>query len=297
MAGAYGMNSPLAHMIAINAEVLLSVAVCAVFARSSLRRNYPWMFRYLAVQAVTAVIIDFLLYGPLLASPMDYTKAHFVVYRLGFLLTSGLLFMSCLDVYRQTMAPLPGLARMGTTVFTWAAIASVLVTATTLTSITPGPGMIAKIGLQLLRCAGATELCLLALLLLCMRAIGLSMRSRPLGFALGLGLMASIDCAKSVVAMLQAGASPAVQLGFEFSSILTFGIWLTYSLMPEPVRKAVTVPVNSAIYKWDQIASALGHKGTQVAVQQPSPSFFLVDVEKVVERAFTRTLKGKESES
>jgi hypothetical protein len=296
MAGAYGMNSSLAHMIAINADVVLSVAVCAVFARSSLRRSYPWMFRYLSVQAVTAVIIDFLLYGPLLASPMDYTKAYFAVYWLGFLLTSGLLFMSCLDVYRQTMAPLPGLARMGTTVFTWAAIASVLVTATTLTSITPGQDMIAKVGLQLLRCAGATELCLLALLLLSMRAIGLSMRSRPLGFALGLGLMASIDCAKSIVAMVQVGSSPAVQLGFEFSSILTFVIWMTYSLMPEPTRKAVTVPVNSAIYKWDQIASALGHKGTQVAVQ-PSPSFFLVDVEKVVERAFVRTLKGKESES
>jgi len=296
MAGAYGMNSSLAHMIAINADVLLSVGVCAVFARSSLRQNYPWMFRYLSVQAVTAVIIDFLLYGPLLASPMDYTRAYFVVYWLGFLLSSGLLFMSCLDVYRQTMAPLPGLARMGTTVFTWAAIASVLVTATTFTSIAPGPGMVARIGLQLLRCAGATELCLLALLLLSMKAIGLSMRSRPLGFALGLGLMATVDCAKSVLAMLQTGPSPAIQLGIECSAMLTFGIWIGYALMPEPVRKAVTVPVNSAIYKWDQIASALGHKGTQVAVQ-PSPSFFLVDVEKVVERAFVRTLKSKESES
>ena len=58
---------------------------------------------------------------------------------------------------------------------------------------------------------------------------------------------------------------------------------------------AVPVPINSAIYKWDQIASALG-KNTQV-VMQPSQSFFLVDVEKVVERAFSRTLKGKESES
>ena len=296
MAGAHGMNSPFAHMFAINAEVLLSVAVCAVFARASLRRNYPWMFRYLLVQAITAVIIDFLLYGPLLASPVDYTKAHFVVYWLGFLLTSGLLFMSCLDVYRQTMAPLPGLARMGTTVFSWAAIASVLVTATTLTSIAPGQDRLAKIGLQLLRCAGATELCLLALLLLSMRAIGLSMRSRPLGFALGLGLMASVDCAKSAVAMLQAGASPDVQLGLEFSSVLTFGIWIAYALMPEPAAKAVTVPVNSAIYKWDKIARVLGRTETQVAVQ-PSQSFFLVDVEKVVERAFTRTLKGKESES
>jgi hypothetical protein len=290
------MNSSLSHMIAIHVDVLLSVAVFAIFFRSSLRRDYPWMFRYMAVQAVTAVIIDFLLYGPLLASPMDYTKIYFVTYWSGFLLSSGLLFLSCLDVYRQAMAPLPGLARMGTTVFTWAAIASILVTATTFTSITPGPGMIAKIGLQLLRCAGATELCLLALLLLSMRAIGLSPRSKPLGFALGLGLMASIDCAKSVVTMLQVAASPVVQLGFEVATILTFGVWIGYAFMPEPVRKAVTVPVNSAIYKWDQIASALGHKGTQVAVQ-PSPSFFLVDVEKVVERAFSRTLKSKESES
>jgi hypothetical protein len=290
------MNVPLAHTIAIHADVVLSTAACTAFFRSRLRHDYPWMFRYLAVQAVTAVIIDFLLNGPLLASPMDYTRIHFVVYWLGFLLSSCLLFLSCLDVYRQTMAPLPGLARMGTTVFSWAAIASILVTATTFTSISPGPGMLAKIGLQLLRCAGATELCLLALLLLSMRAIGLSLRSRPLGFAIGLGLMATIDCGKSIVTMLQAGSTETVQIAFEFSAILTFGIWIAYAVIPEPVRKTVTVPVNSAIYKWDQIASALGHKGTQVAVQ-PAPSFFLVDVEKVVERAFIRTLKGKESES
>jgi hypothetical protein len=129
-----------------------------------------------------------------------------------------------------------------------------------------------------------------------MKAIGLSPRSRPLGFALGLGLMAAIDCAESIVTMLQVNATPVVQSAFEASSILTLSIWLAYSALPEPARKTITVPVNSAIYKWDQIASALGHKGTQVAMQ-PSPSFFLVDVEKVVERAFSRTLKSKESES
>jgi hypothetical protein len=228
---------------------------------------------------------------------MTYTKIYFVVYWTSCLISAGLLFLSCLDVYREAMAPLPGLARMGTTVFTWAAIASILVTATTFTSISlPGPGTIMKLGLQLLRCAGATELCLLALLLLSMKAIGLSPRSRPLGFALGLGLMAAIDCAESIVTMLQVSATPTVQSAFEASSIITLSIWFVYSALPEPARKTITVPVNSAIYKWDQIASALGHKGTQV-VMQPSPSFFLVDVEKVVERAFTRTLKGKESES
>jgi hypothetical protein len=49
-------------------------------------------------------------------------------------------------------------------------------------------------------------------------------------------------------------------------------------------RSPFTVPPGSAIYRWDQIASALGYKGTQVAVQ-PSSSFFLVNVEKVVEKA------------
>jgi hypothetical protein len=77
---------------------------------------------------------------------------------------------------------------------------------------------------------------------------------------------------------------------------MTLGIWVVYAALPEPARKPVTVRADSTIYKWDQIASALGHKGTQV-VLQPAPSFFLVDVEKVVERAFVRTLKGKESES
>lgn len=290
------MNSSLAHTVAVNLDVLLSIAVCASFSRPTLRKNYPWMFAYFCVRAITAVIIEFLFYGPLLASPTAYTKIYFVVYWASTLISAGLLFLSCLDVYRQAMAPLPGLARMGSTVFTWAAVASVVVTATTLTSIAPGPDMIVRIALQLLRCAGATELCLLALLLLSLRAVGLSPRSRPLGFAIGLGMMASIDCAESIVTMLQLNTTPLVQAVFEVSALVTLAVWFVYSASPEPARKTVTLPVNSAIYKWDQIASALGHKGTQVAVQ-PSPSFFLVDVEKVVERAFVRTLKGKESES
>jgi hypothetical protein len=59
----------------------------------------------------------------------------------------------------------------------------------------------------------------------------------------------------------------------------------------------VVLPINSTIYRWNEIASALGHSGTQVAVQQPANSFFLTDVERVVEKVLNRNLKGKESES
>jgi hypothetical protein len=121
---------------------------------------------------------------------------YFVVYWTSFLITSVLLFMGCMDVYREAMAPLPGLVRMGSTVFRWAAFASILVTATTLTSISSGPAMMVNICTQLMRCIGTAELCLLAFLLLIMKAIGLSPRNRPFGIALGLGVMAASDCGR-----------------------------------------------------------------------------------------------------
>jgi hypothetical protein len=56
------------------------------------------------------------------------------------------------------------------------------------------------------------------------------------------------------------------------------------------------MPASSAIYRWNEIASALGHTGTQVAVPQTANSFFLTDVEKVVEKVLTKNLKRRESE-
>ncbi len=290
------MPPSLAQLVAIHTDTLLSLAACAVFFRPSLRKQYPWMYAYLCVRAATAGSADFLRFGPRIWSDEVCTRLYFVVIWTSLLTSSMLLFMGCLDVYRQAMAPLQGLARMGTTIFRWAAVASLLVTATTLTSISSGPHMIMKVAVQLMRCTGTAELCMLALLLLSLNAIGLSARSRPFGIALGLGVMAIIDCVQSITAGMVFATMPSTQLAFAFATFISLGLWIAYSVLPEPSRKAITVRADSAIYKWDQIASALGHKGTQVALQ-PAPSFFLVDVEKVVERAFSRTLKGKESES
>lgn len=290
------MYSSLSQTVLIDLDILLSIAAFGLFFRPALRKAYPWLFAYLGVRAVTATLVWFLLYGPMVASPEIYTKAYFLVHWTSYLVSAVLLFLSCLDVYRQAMAPLPGLVRMGTTVFRWAALASILVTATTFTSITSGPGMIIQIGVQMMRCVGTAEICILAFLILSMRAIGLSPRNRPFGIALGLGLMAVSDCVQFSLLSTLSGLGSLGQIALESGAVFTLVVWIVYAAVREPERKPVTVPVNSAIYKWDQIASALGHKNTQVAVQ-PTPSFFLVDVEKVVDRAFVRTLKGKESES
>ena len=290
------MQSSLTQSVTFSVDTLLSLAVFAAFLRPTLRKSYPWIFAYACVRAAAALAIGAVRYGSFFNTPLTGEKVYFVTYWTCCLTSAVLLFLGCLDVYKQAMAPLQGLTRMGTTIFRWAALASLLVTATTLTSIDFGPGMLMKIGVQLMRCAGTAELCLLALLLLSLNAIGLSVRSRPFGIALGLGVMAAVDCVQSLIAGLPISTSPILQTVFESVTFVSLGLWVAYAALPEPARKTVTVRADSAIYKWDQIASALGHKGTQVALQ-PAPSFFLVDVEKVVERAFVRTLKRKESET
>jgi hypothetical protein len=71
---------------------------------------------------------------------------------------------------------------------------------------------------------------------------------------------------------------------------------MVYSVIPEPARRPVLMPASSTIHRWNEIASALGHTGTQVAAQQPATSFFLSDVERVVEKVLARNMKGRESE-
>jgi hypothetical protein len=84
---------------------------------------------------------------------------------------------------------------------------------------------------------------------------------------------------------------------YESVILLSLGTWVVYCALPEPARKPLMMPVNSTIYRWNEIASALGHTGTQVAVQQPANSFFLTDVENVVEKVLNRNLKRRESQS
>jgi len=88
-----------------------------------------------------------------------------------------------------------------------------------------------------------------------------------------------------------------VQFVYESLILATLAIWMIYCILPEPVRKPILMPANSTIYRWNEIASALGHTGTRVAVPQPANSFFLSDVERVVERVLARNMKGRESET
>jgi hypothetical protein len=43
-------------------------------------------------------------------------------------------------------------------------------------------------------------------------------------------------------------------------------VWITYAFLPEPKRVPVSLPVTSALLRWNEVAKSLGKSGGRVVV-------------------------------
>jgi hypothetical protein len=289
------------------AEFLLWLALGLAFWRKSLQRRFPAVGGYLALHIVSVpalfwAIFEIQQHPAATEYVILYSYAYFATY----ILSAILLFFICAEAFRDALAPFPGLFKFGTVLFRWAALISIVVSLTSISAkqwgfslaiSRGGVDLIASVAYSLMHSASILELCLLAFLCLGMNALRLSPRSITFGIILGFGLMAASDFVLSSVISSSSLRTPPIQYIEESMILAALVIWLAYCLLPEPESKPVVMPVTSRIYRWNEIASALGHTGTQVAVQQPANSFFLTDVEKVVEKVLNRNLQSPESES
>lgn len=297
------MSSQLAMSTMSTAEFLFSAALGFLFWRKRLHKRFPAMGAYLALRVATTPVLSVLLLGQMGQLDISHQLqvasrlAYFLVYYAAFIASAVLLFFICMEVFRSALAALPGLVKFGIVIFRWTVLASVIVTLSSMSFAHRGLMLLPDIAFGLMRSVSILELCLLAFLCLSMNALRLSVRDMSFGIALGFGLMSANDFIGA--ALISHSTSMTEPLEFVYQSLILVGLgtWMTYCALPEPVRKPLVVPVNSTIYRWNEIASALGHTGTQVAVQQPANSFFLTDVENVVEKVLNRNLKGRESES
>ncbi len=284
------------------AEFLLSAVLGIVFWKKGLQRRFPALGAYLALRiASTPVLAIFYLgmTGPLAAAyhfERACAQAYFFTYWPVYIASAVLLYFICMEVFRSALASVPGLSRFGLVIFRWAVLVSVIVTLSTISFANRGLLILPDIGIGLMRSVSLLELCLLAFLCLSMNALRLSVRDMAFGISLGLGVMSANDFVFSSLTARLASLIAPLQFVYESVILLSLGTWVAYCALPEPVRKPLVIPVNSTIYRWNEIASALGHTGTQVAVPQQATSFFLTDVENLVEKVLKRNLKGRESE-
>jgi hypothetical protein len=281
------------------AELVLWAALAVLFLKKGLNRRFPAMGYYLLLRAISTPILTLALYLTSKPWARDFHVGQ--IYYFGFFATylacTVLLFFICIEVFRSALAAFPGIAKLAIVIFRWAAVVSMIVSLTSITYGHKGIFIIADICYGLMHSVSVLELCLLAFLCLSMNALRLTVRDLSFGIALGFGVMSSADFILASWISRVASISDPLQFVYEGLILGTLAIWLVYCTVPEPTRKPVLMPASSTIYRWNEIASALGHTGTKVAVQQPANSFFLSDVERVVEKVLARNMKGRESET
>lgn len=279
------------------AEFALWSALGIVFWKKNLQQRFPAMGWYLLLRTVSAPVFLTLLFIQSQPWGRIWFAAYFFSYWAVYIASSILLFFVSLDVFRSALAGFSGLMRFGTVIFRWAAVASVIISLSTISLARVDIMLLPAFAYKLMSAVSIIELCLLAFLCLSMNALRLSVRDIGFGISLGFGILSSSDFILAAVLTRNSTLTDPVQFVSEGITLFALATWLAYAALPEPARKPMVVPASSTIYRWNEIASALGHKGTNVAVPQPANSFFLTDVEKVVEKVLTRTLQETESNS
>lgn len=286
------LNSPMSLMS--GAEFLLWASLAFIFWRKGLQRRFPAMGTYLGLRVASMPVLLFLLFGNTLYASQLWLIAYFFLFWAVYIASAITLFFICIEIFRSVLSSFAGLMRLGVLAFRWATLVSVIVGLVTISWSHRGVLVLPDIAYALMRSVSILELCLLAFLCLTMNAFRLSARELTFGITLGFGIMATNDFIQASLISRFASLNAPEQYIYESAILFTLGMWLTYCLLPERARKPVVMPANSTIYRWNEIAAALGH-GTQVAVQQPANSFFLSDVEKVVDKVLNRSLQNSES--
>jgi hypothetical protein len=276
-------------------EFLLVACVAFLFWKRKQHRRFPAMGSYLALRVISMPVLILLFL--VRTSSYSWSMAYFFTFWAVYIASTALLFFICIEIFRSALSAFSGLMRFGLIIFRWTILVSMVVTLSTVPILHRGFGFVPDVANALMHSVSLLELCLLAFLCLCMNALKLSVRDMAFGMALGFGAMATNDFVVTSLISHNTALTAPLQFVYEGVILVGLGIWVTYCALPEPVRKPLVMPANSTVYRWNEIASALGHSGTQVVVQQPATSFFLSDVEKVVDKVLNRNLKNRESES
>ena len=280
-------------------ELTLWAALAILFWTKGLQRRFMAMGVYLTLRAISTPVLMLVLYEESKPWGIDHhlNSVYYFGFFAAYLASTVLLFFICIEVFRAALAAFPGIAKLAIVIFRWAAVVSMLVSLTSISYAHKGIYIIADVCYGLMHSVSVLELCLLAFLCLSMNALRLTVRDLAFGIALGFGLLSSADFIIASSISRVASLTDPLQFVYEALILGTLGIWIAYSIRPEPVRMPVMMPASSTIYRWNEIASALGHTGTKVAMQQPANSFFLSDVERVVEKVLARNMKDRTSET
>ena len=270
--------------------ILLAVALIALL-RSREQKRFPALFAYVALRLGSAVVLHLLLQVHRFITVGNATAyaMYFYTYWASYIAGAVVVFLVIQELFQFAMEPFPGLKWLGTISFRWVAcISFVAAIAAMLTPGGKGDRFLLGLVAQAMRCESIFILSLLLFLLIGAGKLGLSYRSRVFGISFGFGIMAACDLILSAAFLRFAHnmMSSTLSVVTTCASVLTLVVWSSYFLQREPARQATVLDPSSHLGRWNEIATSLVQSGsrTPVPAAAPQSSFFLQDVEKVVDR-------------
>jgi hypothetical protein len=279
-------------------EILLWVVLALLFWKKGFIYRFPAMAAFIGLRLMAASALMMVLYRLQFHRDPAFSSIYFYGYRAICVASAVLVLFVCMEVFRSAMSAFPGLLKIGIVIFRWVFLVSLILTVSSLPFPHRGLFFLSDLTGGLVRSVSVLELCLFLFLCLSMHALRLALRDIAYGIVLGFGFIAAIDLveASPIDANALAMTGP-LEIFCQALTIVTVGVWIFYCLLPARAPRPVVLPASSVIYRWNEIANALGHTGTQVAPQQSANRFFLTDVEIVVEKVLNRNLKDRKSES
>jgi hypothetical protein len=274
------LSTAVAKIVMNDANMLAAFgcfALIALMLQKRVTKTYGFLVALLAVRGIMALASVLLLFHrrELGVEVHSAYRFYFYSYWTSALVQMSLQALVIYGVYRIALKPLDGLKRIGSIVFRWAgSVAAVLALVVALGPHAQGANYFATLMSQMQQGVSVLTVCLLLFVCFAARPLGVTFRSRSFGVALGLGFNSTATLVLSAwfsTAQTQSLYSPVFAIG-SLVSVLTLFVWGAYFVLPEPVRKMITLPTTSPYFFWNKISEALGDDPGAVVVAGFTPN-------------------------
>lgn len=259
--------------------IALQAVVCMVMGTRGSAKTFPKFFVYSLFGAIqSALLLNISFHG-------NY-RWYFATYHIGGAVSSILGFFVIQEVFVAAMRPLEGLRDLSVLAFRWAAALMLVIAFLVIAnSQSPYAAGLPSAATNLESTVKLMQVGLLLMLFMFSKRIGLSVKTRTFGIALGLGLVASVSMFSAPLGAHLHGSNAALlQLIKATVFMLICGAWVAYFALPVTDEKPIIVPIASPLMRWNEIAAAIGHPAGRVMYVNGSPAEpFLPQVERIVD--------------
>ena len=270
------MASHLPYFLLNGLQTIMGLVVLLLLIRARELRTY-WPLLLMAIWQAPAFFV--LLYirsqGPLRLPAVRAYHIYFNTFWWAFAISAICSLVFTYILFRSAMRPLKGLQSLGNIVFAWAATITLLTTlSVALAPAAPGADPLISAVSQFDRVSALMTVSLFTFVVMSIRPMGLSTRSRVFGSSLGTLIVAITNAAQSGYMVRNKSLFNPYALVQLSSSCIALTIWIYYFARPEPERNFILLPTTSPFHYWNDIALRLDQEPGVVAIGGFNPNAF-----------------------